>query len=65
MKHYANLLYQQSKPIQKTLGEKYYANLRFLSEVSGRDKDNQKTTTPAILAFAKDKVNQINHVQII
>lgn len=49
MKHYANRLYQQSKPIQNTLGEKYYANLRFLSEVSGRDKDNQKTTTPAKL----------------
>ena len=75
IKHYANRLYQQSKPIQNTLGEKYLnnrglthyqnADLRFLSEVSGRDKDNQKMVTPAILAFAKDKENQINHVQII
>jgi conjugative transfer relaxase protein TraI len=75
MREYAKILHGVSKPLTGTLGECYlqkhrhlrqfaHADLRFLPYISTYHGD-EKTSVPALLAFAKDHAGEVHHVQVI
>ncbi|STX81271.1 putative conjugative transfer protein TraI [Legionella busanensis] len=74
MRDRASELYAKSKPIKGSIIEKYLivhrgihhfenSDLRYCPSVPSK-KDGQGCYSPALLAFAKDKEGNINHVQV-